>query len=485
MPVTIRTCNFKAETWTPPSSVKLTSDPLEILEAVDPLEAAKCDQVWACSTTATQPAEPIAASANGLIHAVIEAWNNHYNLILRPDDFWFAIVSQLSFYINANAEALRSHFVAHQGKKQLIVEQEGTIHTVDYALFADDMADEIGKNVKDPKLKDWILPDFSTTTPEDRTVAAVLFMGAMQKYFEYFFDCCTCAIPEITLLGERDDWVKLQGRLPQLLEWGDEAKKYHRFLVPIFKHIVASFDDPTSAPVVDFWKTMVSPHGPDHDSGAKPTPYVTGWISGLFLWYHTGKVRDDVQLDEQLRPSFPRDESAMLDGVYYPRMHLEGELIPAVASVPVMVREKEDGVIAKTYDTRMVAGIGGFKPCEMPTKPPGPESEDKPGDSRRGSLVTCTGLLRQLTRRLRGGAAKAGGHAGEKGGDRNTSDGEKSKEASKSGKENELESPPRHQVDLRHRALRPLRLGPGLNTVKLEAFWLIYLTKEQNKPANV
>lgn len=32
----------------------------------------------------------------------------------------------------------------------------------------------IGENVKDPKVKDWILPDFTTTTPEDTTVAAVL-----------------------------------------------------------------------------------------------------------------------------------------------------------------------------------------------------------------------------------------------------------------------------------------------------------------------
>lgn len=429
MPVTIRTCNFKAETWKPPSSVKLTSDPHEILQAADPDEAAKCDQIWACSSPSTQSPKAIAASPNGLIHAVVEAWNNHYSLVLRPDDFWFAIISQLSFYITANAEALRSHFVAHDGKKGLEVEQIGTIRTVNYALFADAMADKIGENVKDPGLKDWILPDFSTTTHEDRTVAAVLFMGAMQKYFEYFFDCCDCAIPEVTLLGEREDWAKLQARLPQLLAWGDESKRYHGFLAPILKNIVASFDDPGSESVIDFWKAMVSPHGPSNMSGAKPYPSVTGWVAGLFLWNHDGKVRDDVLLNDRIRREIPRDDSAVLDGVYYPRMHLDAELIPAVATVPVTVRQKrDDGTIIASYDTRMMAGICGFRPCEAPQRHPALGSEVQPADLGSGQ-----------------------------------------------GAEAALDLPPLHCVD---RKREKLRLEPGLNTVKLEAFWWIYKTKQ-------
>src|SRR5690349_20929723 len=38
----------------------------------------------------------------GLVHIVIGAYNNHFNLVLRPDDVWQAIVTQLSFYVNAH-----------------------------------------------------------------------------------------------------------------------------------------------------------------------------------------------------------------------------------------------------------------------------------------------------------------------------------------------------------------------------------------------
>ncbi|KAG8797798.1 hypothetical protein FRB91_008370, partial [Serendipita sp. 411] len=51
---------------------------------------------------------------NGFVDAVVEAYNNHHHLIIRPDDVWCAILSQFNLYVNANAEELRSKFVAHE-----------------------------------------------------------------------------------------------------------------------------------------------------------------------------------------------------------------------------------------------------------------------------------------------------------------------------------------------------------------------------------
>jgi hypothetical protein len=52
----------------------------------------------------------------------------------------------------------------------------------------------IAKNVVDPELRTWIMPDFSTTEESDSVVAAILMMGALQQYFEYRFSLCryTC-----------------------------------------------------------------------------------------------------------------------------------------------------------------------------------------------------------------------------------------------------------------------------------------------------
>lgn len=50
-------------------------------------------------------------ASRGLISLVIEAWENNHKLTLRPDDIWTALMVQFSFYVNANAETLRSSFV--------------------------------------------------------------------------------------------------------------------------------------------------------------------------------------------------------------------------------------------------------------------------------------------------------------------------------------------------------------------------------------
>ena len=59
------------------------------------------------------------------------------------------------------------------------------INTFDMGRFARDMNDLVSKNAMDPDLHPWIMPAFSTTTDNDRVVASVTMMGALQKYFSY------------------------------------------------------------------------------------------------------------------------------------------------------------------------------------------------------------------------------------------------------------------------------------------------------------
>ena len=304
----------------------------------------------------------------------------------------------------------------------------------------------MGNNVRDPKLKDWVLPDFTTTTPEDRTVAAVLFMGAMQKYFEYFFSCITCGIPEITLLGEREDWVKLQNRLGQLLHWGGQAKLYQGFLAPIFKNIVASFDDPTSESITSFWKEMVSHHGPDPMSGANPNPFVTGWITGLFLWKPDGKICIETL-----------EDGAVLDGVIYPRLHLEDDLVPAVASVPVTLQEINDGMVVRSIETRMMAGICGFQPCDAQKTPPVAEANGQGNGSKQRSRIMGSKFLRRLSARFKNGESE----------ETRPSEGADQGEGSGNGTANPKGGSPGDE--------------PTQNTVKPVAFWWIYKVADESR----
>ncbi len=87
---------------------------------------------------------------------------------------------QFSYYVNGNAEALREFFVEHEGKKELVVRMDGSLKTVDYGELAKRMVpEEIKKNIKDPTVTEWLLPDFSTTKDSDRVAACVSIMATL------------------------------------------------------------------------------------------------------------------------------------------------------------------------------------------------------------------------------------------------------------------------------------------------------------------
>lgn len=48
----------------------------------------------------------------------------HYPLVLDPDVIWLTIAQGLANHINVNAEKLRRRFVAHDGKKKIIVRRD-------------------------------------------------------------------------------------------------------------------------------------------------------------------------------------------------------------------------------------------------------------------------------------------------------------------------------------------------------------------------
>ena len=89
---------------------------------------------------------------SGFVLAISSAYNQHHNLVLKPDDVWIAITTQFSLYVNGNAEKLRSMFVEHEGKKTLTVYQDSTLNTADYANLAEQTVSALKDNIKIPEM---------------------------------------------------------------------------------------------------------------------------------------------------------------------------------------------------------------------------------------------------------------------------------------------------------------------------------------------
>ena len=300
----------------------------------------------------------VLGSDNGFVRAALLAYNKHHHLIIRPEDVWFAILTQLSFYVNAHAEELRSFFVAHEGQKGLEVEADGVIFEngvskIDYGRMAVKMTELIAANVNDPQLRTWIMPDFSTTTEADKVVAAILMMGAMQEYFTFTFSV-RCGIPSVTLLGTKEDWLAMEKRLDMLPRLGSEAKQFAKLLKPVLKYMVRSFDHPNDSSIIKFWRTICHERpatcGMWHSAG-----YISGWITAFCFWNSKGEclyTNPKGLVSFKGRGSNP---GCSLDGTLYHR--IPTAYIPrGSAAVPVVLN-----FAGKMFQTRMVAGSVGIR----------------------------------------------------------------------------------------------------------------------------
>jgi hypothetical protein len=206
------------------------------------------------------PLAGFTVKGNGLVHTVVDAYNRHHALVLRPDDIWLCILTQFNLFVNGEgrAEQLRSVFVAHEGKKALQIEGDGTRYTADYGDMAKRMTQLIEDNIVDPSLRTWVIPSFTTTTATDVVAASVIMMATLQTYFEYRF-FLRCGIPYVILLGEKDDWEQIVRRIEKLKEYGPETTAWYHMLKPVVTRLARAFDTGVadSADNREFWNRVV------------------------------------------------------------------------------------------------------------------------------------------------------------------------------------------------------------------------------------
>ncbi|KAI9794443.1 MAG: hypothetical protein M1816_005513 [Peltula sp. TS41687] len=322
------------------------------------------DRQSAPSSESPRHLSSIRPSNNGLVDACLDAYNNHHHLTLRPDDIWIAILAQFGLYIDAHSERFRAHFVGHADKEHLVVEGWGDRHTMDFRALARRMTELVEKRVKHPELLRWMSLDFSTTTDDDRIVASIMVMATLRTYYSYEI-CLLCGLPGVTLEGERDDWVRLADNIEPLLGFQDDhLKTWHGLLKPVLTRFVASFDQPDSDAIKDFWQNIAH-----YRSGGSGSPTISGWLSAFCLFDKDGNVIDfDPPLARRQAPPL------YLDGVRYPAAKTQ-HIAPAYGEVDVKLND--NGV---EIETVMVAGLVGTRVSSSNVKR---ENHDGRDDSLR------------------------------------------------------------------------------------------------------
>jgi hypothetical protein len=219
---------------------------------------------------------------HALIETVHTAFAEHYPLALSPDDVWLCLVQGFAQHVEANAEALRSRFVRHQGQLTLEVRRDdfvkGSPHNDwpgCFAAWSDAIAAHIGNK------RDLIVAAFSTTGPIERAASEIVLMSAMKNYFNILLTTL-CGIPSITLLGTVEDWQEIRRRAETFAEF--DLADWVRSLLPVLDEFVAAA---AGAPDREFWRSIYK----YNDEGGSSDPYVTGWINVLFPYLDGGGPR--------------------------------------------------------------------------------------------------------------------------------------------------------------------------------------------------
>ncbi|KAJ7122194.1 hypothetical protein C8R44DRAFT_852922 [Mycena epipterygia] len=375
MPVTFAVASHKANPVALPQGQTGDHSPRQFLELACKPQARKAGEILQSSLNddrglsrwrrflpgATQPKKrdapekmTVIPTRNGFVDTAILAYNKHHALIIRPDDVWLAILTQFNYFVNANSELLRASFVAHEGKRELVIIAEGTRYTLDFGAMSRQMVGLLEKNVVDPGLRAWVLPTFTTTTENDTTVAAMLMMATLKAYFDYVYSGIYCGIPRVTLEGEKADWEDILGRLEKLKEYGVQTIAWYHLLVPVISRFVKSFDEPNSPESVKFWQQIAH----FEPGGSGPSHY-TGWINAFCVFNEKGRWMGHTLRMDRERPEPPETLSAQeFNATYVNATRWTGvdcnDTPPGYAEVDVKLVDQ-----GKPFDCALTAGLVG------------------------------------------------------------------------------------------------------------------------------
>merc|ERR1719150_493049 len=267
----------------------------------------------------------------GLFSSILAAYNNHWALRTRPDDWWNVVLRRVAQAVADHGEkpAVRNLFVAHEGKKELFINVGPSLAGLDYGWLFEQFSGAIRTNIKVPSYVNIIENDFSTTDVNTKIVSQVMLMSSLKTYFSYGFGTA-CGIPGIYMEGTREDWSNLVRKLRDLDQMLEPVKDdlqltdWFRQANEVVHHLEQTYTGSSPGETNRWWSRILS-WREEYGSGAHP--HWEGWFPDFM-----GALFDPATVDD-----FPS----------------------GLITVPVHIAD-ENNAPALEEDALLVAGTLGF-----------------------------------------------------------------------------------------------------------------------------
>jgi len=145
----------------------------------------------------------------------------------------------------------------------------------------------------DSRIRNAIHPELSTMNRVDHLAYSGILLGAAREFFEYTWGTL-CGIPQITVQGTRQDWMKvgdLATGLGSLHEHPELSGFCNYAREVVLESIIGLYDGKED---VGFWASLVK-----HDSQSGAEGCTAGWLPSLNLYDENGNI---LPMDNRWRP---------------------------------------------------------------------------------------------------------------------------------------------------------------------------------------
>ncbi|KAI5303166.1 Nitrogen permease regulator 3 [Ascosphaera pollenicola] len=241
---------------------------------------------------------------NGFIDCLLECYNGHHDLVLRPDDVWTAIASQFSYFVNGTTTR-KADSVVH-----LVANLKAGGIDVD---FSKQIEESEAQRKPAPDFQQWIKPKFEgSTTTNDEVVYSILMLATSSASVSEA-SSFRCGIPSVTLKGELKHWRLIEQRVLEMEHFSGgnpEALAWRELLLPVVRGFVQSYMEPNSLDTLQFWRTIVN----DVENGSTGET-IAGWLSAFCYFDRHGQ-------SNATGPQASDEPPVRLFGLPYPRIPL-------------------------------------------------------------------------------------------------------------------------------------------------------------------
>jgi len=247
------------------------------------------------------------------------AYNFHKGVVIRPDDFWYIMLTELASVVKSRPESFRSLFTDSPEKKDVII---FNMDPVDMRF--DTLIDALRDLV--PSDTNAFLPEFSTSNKMTKLAFYASFADMVSPYYNYMM--LACGIPKIKIMGDSEEYQSMCSKITSiaLLFVDDEATtKYLARIHDLFSEIAAAVANEDT----EFFKRIFTLER----CGSGSQVEVNGWITRMYL-------------KESVRPGYVSNYPTSISTVEYKNLDTNKDYKKYVG---LFGSAEEDGFLVPEY----------------------------------------------------------------------------------------------------------------------------------------